>query len=82
MRKLDSRRVVLALKNGALQVYNIKKRRIEFMTEAGHAETIFDLAICPSNKDLLASCSYDGTIRVWDVNSMKLLTINETLKTP
>jgi WD40 repeat protein len=53
---------------------------VEFQTEAGHAETVFDLEFCPSNKDLIASCSYDGTVRVWEANSMKLMQINETLK--
>jgi hypothetical protein len=28
---------------------------VEFQTEAGHAETVFDLEFCPSNKDLIAS---------------------------
>lgn len=53
---------------------------MEFQTEAGHAETVFDLEFCPSNKDLIASCSYDGTVRVWEANTMKLVQINDTLK--
>jgi WD40 repeat protein len=71
--KGDSKRVLVAFVNGAVQVFNIAKKRIEFQTEAGHAETVFDLEFCPNNKDLIASCSYDGTVRIWDVNSMKLL---------
>ena len=27
---------------------------------------------------MLASCSYDGTVRVWDSTSMKLLQVNDT----
>ena len=26
----------------------------------------------------MASCSYDGTVRVWNSNSMKLVTVNDT----
>lgn len=72
----------MAFLNGSIQVFNLAKKKIEFATEAGHAETVFDLQFCPSNKDLIASCSYDGTVRVWDANSMKLLSVNDTLKTP
>ena len=54
---------------------------MEFQTEAGHAETVFDLAFCPSNRDQLASVSYDGTIRLWHADSMKLTAVIDTLKT-
>lgn len=82
LRKLknDRKRLVIAFTNGAVCVFNTAKKRVEFQTEAGHAETVFDLEFCPSNKDLIASCSYDGTVRVWDANSMKLLQTNETLR--
>jgi WD40 repeat protein len=78
--KGDPKRVLVAFINGAVQVFNLAKKKVEFNTEAGHAETVFDLEFCPINKDIIASCSYDGTVRVWDVNSMKLLQINDTLK--
>lgn len=56
------------------------KKSIDYQTEAGHAETVFDLKFCPSNRDIIASCSYDGTVRVWNVNQMKLLAINDTFR--
>jgi len=65
-------------------VANISRRSIEFSTEAGHSETIFDMEYFPGSsksedgRELLASCSYDGTVRVWDSNTMKMLTINNT----
>ena len=66
-------RILFSLKNGALGVYNLKRQTSEFQTETGHFETIFGLEYCSSNKDLLASCSYDGTVRVWNSNNMKLI---------
>ncbi len=44
----------------------------------GHFETVFGVEYCRSNKDLLASCSYDGTVRIWDSNDMKLVQVNDT----
>ena len=37
----------------------------------GHIETIFDCHLKPDNLDLLATASFDGTIKVWDVNTLK-----------
>lgn len=66
--------------NGAVAVYNLSKKKLEFQTEAGHTETVFDLAFSPSNRDLLASVSYDGTIRLWQPDIMKLNQTIDTLK--
>lgn len=47
-------------------------------TEASHCETIFGISYCKSDKNYLASCSYDGTVRVWNSTTMKLAQINDT----
>ncbi|XP_009985194.1 PREDICTED: WD repeat-containing protein 17, partial [Tauraco erythrolophus] len=36
----------------------------------GHIETIFDCKFKPDNPDLLATASFDGTIKVWDINTL------------
>lgn len=43
------------------------------MTEEAHSETIFDIQFCPWNKDLIATCSYDSTVKVWNAANMKLI---------
>lgn len=73
-------RVLVACKNGAVLVYDLKKRSLEFKTEAGHSETIFETEFCRSNSNYLASCSYDGTVRVWDTSTMKLVCTNDTAR--
>ena len=37
----------------------------------GHLETIFDCKFCPSNPNHLATASFDGTIKVWDIMTMQ-----------
>ena len=73
--KKDPKRWLIAFKNGSVGVYNLDKRNVEFQTEAGHAETIFEVKFCPWDKNRLATCSYDGTVRIWDVTSMRLIII-------
>ncbi|NXP61111.1 WDR17 protein, partial [Chloropsis cyanopogon] len=41
-----------------------------FVSFKGHVETIFDCKFKPDNPDLLATASFDGTIKVWDINSL------------
>jgi len=73
--------VLIASTNGSIALFNVEKKKIVFQTEPGHSETIFDLAFKPDDKNTLASCSYDGTIKLWDAPSMKMiLTINTTVK--
>lgn len=71
-------RILYALKNGAVSVYNLKRQTSEFTTETGHFETIFGVQYSAADKNLLASCSYDGTVRIWDSTTMKLLQVNDT----
>lgn len=76
--KDNEQKVMVALKSGALLIYDLNRRSIEFSTEAGHSETIFETEFCTSNSDYIASCSYDGTVRVWDTTTMNLVCINDT----
>jgi len=78
--KQSEDKVIVALKSGAVLIYDLTRRAIDYSTEAGHSETIFETEFCASNADYLASCSYDGTVRVWDVKTMSLICINDTAR--
>lgn len=65
--------VLIACTNGSIALFNIEKKKIEFQTEPGHSETIFDLMFKPADKNILASCSYDGSIKIWDAPSMRMM---------
>jgi WD40 repeat protein len=38
-------------------------------------ETIFDCKFKPDDPDLLATASFDGTIKIWNVNSMTCVSV-------
>lgn len=63
---------VVVFKNCSLGLFNMKKRKVVWSIEAGHSETIFDIKFHPANTSLLATASYDGYIKVWDIATMKL----------
>jgi WD40 repeat protein len=66
----DPSRLVLSFEDGSVAVFSLLQRRIEFTTSAAHSETVFDCRYKPSSPDVLATASYDGTVKVWDTRTM------------
>ena len=56
-------------------IYDVAKENIVWRTEGSHTETIFDCAFSTKDANILATCSYDGTVRIWDVKTLKCLRI-------
>mmetsp|Transcript_17137 Transcript_17137/g.30766 ORF Transcript_17137/g.30766 Transcript_17137/m.30766 type:complete len:1177 (-) Transcript_17137:8002-11532(-) len=67
----ESQKMLCTYKDGAVSVYDLAQHRVDYSTEPGHSETIFDIALKPDDPNFLATCSYDGTIKIWDVLTMK-----------
>ena len=67
----DRNKLFCSFTNGSVGIVDLNKKKLEFQTEPGHAETIFDIKFCPRNRDILATCGYDGTIKIWDVLNSK-----------
>jgi len=40
----------------------------------GHIETIFDCQFHPDDPDILATGSFDGTVKIWDMTTLKPVT--------
>lgn len=61
-------------------VYDVATETRLWSSQPGHTETIFDCCFAPAggNPHLLATCSYDGTVRVWDVTTQCCVKTLET----
>ena len=70
----DPKLYVAAFKDGSLGLYDLSRRKLLWGIEAGHAETIFEIRLKPSDPSVLATGSYDGYIKIWDLHTMKLTT--------
>lgn len=70
---------LMSFKNGCVGLYNFDKNKMEFFSEEMHSETVFDLQFSNINKDILASASYDGNVKIWNVHQMKCIS---TLTSP
>jgi hypothetical protein len=60
----DSELVLCSFQDGSVGVFHMATRQMKFQGKPGHRETIFDVKYRPSNADILATSSFDGTIKV------------------
>ena len=51
-------------------VYDVSIYQPIWQTQPGHTETIFCCSFSRNDPNLLATCSFDSTVRVWDVSSV------------
>ncbi|KAF2351204.1 WD40 repeat, partial [Trinorchestia longiramus] len=63
--------VLCLFKDGGVGLYQVRRKHWIFNREHGHTETIFDCSFKPDNCDLLATGSFDGSIKVWRVDSLE-----------
>ncbi|XP_074085041.1 WD repeat-containing protein 17 isoform X5 [Macrotis lagotis] len=61
---------VCCFMDGGVGLYDMGAKKWDFLRDLGHVETIFDCKFKPNNPNLLATASFDGTIKVWDVNTL------------
>ncbi|XP_066488000.1 WD repeat-containing protein 17 isoform X4 [Tiliqua scincoides] len=61
---------VCCFMDGGVGLYDMGVKKWDFLRDLGHVETIFDCKFKPDNPDLLATASFDGTIKVWDINTL------------
>ncbi|GAB5570116.1 WD repeat-containing protein 17 isoform X4 [Prionailurus iriomotensis] len=62
--------VVCCFLDGGVGLYDLGAKKWDFLRDLGHVETIFDCKFKPDDPNLLATASFDGTIKVWDINTL------------
>ncbi|MBN3284063.1 WDR17 protein, partial [Polyodon spathula] len=56
--------------DGGVGLYDMGAKKWDFLRDLGHVETIFDCKFKPDDPNLLATASFDGTVKVWDINTL------------
>jgi WD40 repeat protein len=57
---------IIAFCDGSVAVFSLINRRLEFETKPAHSDTIFECAFKPSSPNLLATASFDGSVKIWN----------------
>lgn len=47
----------------------------ELLSFQGHTETIFDCSFKPEDSDLLATGSFDGSIKIWRIDTLEAVSL-------
>uniref|UniRef100_A0A3B4ETY6 WD repeat domain 17 n=1 Tax=Pundamilia nyererei TaxID=303518 RepID=A0A3B4ETY6_9CICH len=61
---------VCCFMDGGVGLYDMGAKKWDFLRDLGHVETIFDCKFKPDDPNLLATASFDGTIKIWDTNTL------------
>ena len=71
IRRATGDNIIFTFRDGLIIVYDFAKRCSLWENYAGHSNTIFDVRFHPTNEDILLSCSAEGTICSWDIDSFQ-----------
>ncbi|XP_068448227.1 WD repeat-containing protein 17 isoform X2 [Clinocottus analis] len=61
---------VCCFMDGGVGLYDMGAKKWDFLRDLGHVETIFDCKFKPDDHNLLATASFDGTIKIWDTDTL------------
>lgn len=59
--------------DGSILLYDFVTREVVNSTCAGHTDTVFDCCFSPSDPNVVVTCSFDGTLKMWNITELKLL---------
>eukprot|EP00198_Chlamydomonas_reinhardtii_P008750 XP_001698087.1 predicted protein [Chlamydomonas reinhardtii] len=65
--------VLVSFADGGVCVYDLASQTTLWRQEGGHTETIFDCRFCTTDPNLLATASFDSSVRVWDVRTARCI---------
>ena len=59
-------------KSGAVGLCDVSRRSWTMFGRAAHTDTVFAAAFKPADPNMLATCSFDGSVRIWDTRHSSL----------
>lgn len=62
---------LISFEDKSIGVYDMLSKTLLFKTEPNHSETIFDAQINYKIPNIIATSSYDGSIKIWDLHTME-----------
>ena len=68
--KYDKESILFSSEYNDLFIYNIKENNFIFSVRSPHTKRILDLKFNPIKKDIFATCSLDGKVKLWNIKKM------------
>ena len=63
----NENKLLFSLTDGEVDIYDLDHKKIEKLLTKGHSGTIFDLKFSPFIEGVIATCSIDGMIKIWNI---------------
>jgi WD40 repeat protein len=67
-----NKRLLSLCADGSVCIYNMLREQLEYCSSAGHTDTIFCCSFSPISPNIFATCSYDGTVKLWNLADLTL----------
>ena len=64
------RAAICSFVDGSVGIVDLEKMSLMWRSQSGHRETIFDARFCPKNCNILATSSYDNTVKIWNTRDL------------
>ena len=66
-------KLLATFSDGGTGLYDFSKKDWDFYKEQGHLETIFDCKFSNHNSDVVATASFDGTVKLWSISTAEIV---------
>ena len=63
----EENKLLISLTDGEVIIYDLDHKKLEKQLTQGHSSTILDLKFSPYLKGIMATCSFDGIIKIWNI---------------
>ena len=67
-----TQRLLCRFRSGAVGLCELPRRTWAMFGRAAHTDTVFGAAFKPDDPSMLATCSFDGSVRIWDTRKAAL----------
>jgi WD40 repeat protein len=75
-------KILATFSDGGTGLYDFSKKDWDFYKEQGHLETIFDCKFSNHDPNIVATASFDGTVKLWSISTAEVVSYSSKKKSP
>lgn len=68
-------KILASFADGGTGLYDFSRKEWDFFKEQGHLETIFDCKFNNFDNDIIATASFDGSVKLWSISKGEIVSL-------